>query len=611
MADSSKQVELYVTGLDCENEAGKIRRGLQGTSGLLELRVFAKAGKVSLTFNPATRNLDSFKKKLAEIGFETHEGIKAVSQTKPWQNPKVVTSFISGCLLLAGWLVTKTETREFIPLVALFLSMLIGGYYFGKEGLEDLFHERKVGIELLMAVAAISAFALGQYAEGAMLAFLYSMSEAAEGYTEEKTRSAVKALMSLTPKVARVRRDGEELDVPLEELNVGDIFLVRPGESVATDGEVIVGISDVNQAPVTGESLPVEKTIGTKVFAGSINGEGFLEVKALQTFANNTISRIIKMVEESQEKKGKSQKFIERFGALYTPIVLGVGILIALVPVVLSGGSWSTWASRAVVFIVAAAPCALVISIPITLVASLGTAARKGVLIKGGIYVEELAKIKVVALDKTGTITAGKPEVTDVLLTGQSVDGAPRDSDALVALAMAIEKYSQHPLAQAVVRFANSKKISTTTSIKDFKSITGAGAQAVVDGKTIFVGSPQLFETIIGGVLKESKEISRLQDEGKTTMVIGCERGVFGLIAIRDNIRTNAVKALRALREAGVEKIVMLTGDNERTAQVIAREVGIDEVRADLKPEDKVKVVRDLHTRFGHVAMVGDGGSCH
>jgi Cd2+/Zn2+-exporting ATPase len=486
-------------------------------------------------------------------------------------------------------------------------AILIGGYYFGREALEELIYERGVGIELLMAVAAVVAALMGEPGEGAMLVFLYSISEAAEGYTEEKTRSAIKALMDLVPKMALVKREGREVEIPVEELIVGDTFIIKPGQSVATDGEVTAGASSVNQAPVTGESVPVEKKVGAPVFAGSINGEGSLEVRATKTFADNTIARIIQMVEEAQEQKGKSQRFIERFGKRYSPVVLLVGILIAVIPPVLFSAEWATWITRATVFIVAAAPCALVISIPITLVASLGTGARNGVLIKGGRYVEELAKVMVVALDKTGTITRGEPEVTDVLLLSNEGEGGRPSTREMLAVAASIERRSQHPLAQAILRYAEAQEV-TPAEVSDFRSLTGAGASACLDGSTVYVGSPDLFEKQLGISLDVAgDDIGRLQGEGKTVVVVGNESAAWGLIAIRDQIRPNARKAIDELHREGVRKVVMLTGDNERTAAAIAREAGIDEFYADLKPEDKVTRVRELSGRYGHVAMVGDG----
>ncbi len=602
-----KQLELRVGNLDCEHDAATLERGLTGFPGLNALKVYPTSAKVSVAYDPAITTPEAVKEKLESLGFPPQKGLAMAEPPKPWRNPKVLTSAASGVLLLVGWLIGLGGAPEIVSTVIYIAAILIGGYYFGREAIEELIFEREVGIELLMSVAAVVAAVMGLAAEGAMLVFLYSISEAAEGYTEEKTRSAIKALMDLTPKMALVRRDGVEREIPVEELEVGDVFIVKPGQSMATDGEVLVGASSVNQAPVTGESVPVEKHPGDIVFAGSINGEGALEVRATKTFADNTIARIIQMVEEAQEKKGHSQRFIERFGARYSPIVLLIGILIALVPPLLFNADWTTWITRATVFIVAAAPCALVISIPITLVASLGTGARRGVLIKGGLYVEELAKIKVVALDKTGTLTRGEPEVTDVVLCRTDRDQLTTSAQELLATAAGIERRSGHPLARAIVRHAEQQAV-VPVELEDFRSLTGAGASARLDGRTVYIGSPDLFHSRLDVSLAGAwDDINHLQSEGKTVVVVGNEQAPWGVIAIRDNIRPNARQAIEALHAAGVEKVVMLTGDNERTAQAIAGELGIDEVYANLKPEDKVTQVRQLAQRYGHVAMVGDG----
>jgi Cd2+/Zn2+-exporting ATPase len=603
----SNKIEVRVSNLDCEHDAANIERGLEGFPGVVGLKVYPKSAKVSLTFDPDQTNPSILKQKLDTLGFPPQKGMEMAEQPKPWKNPKVLTSVASGVLLLVGWLISLAGAPAVISTVIFIAAILIGGYFFGREAIEELIFERQIGIELLMSVAAITAAVMGEPLEGAMLVFLYSISEAAEGYTEEKTRAAIKALMNLAPKVALVRRNGRELEILVEELVVGDVFIVKPGQSIATDGEVLVGTSSVNQAPVTGESVPVEKQLGDPVFAGSINGEGALEVRATKTFADNTIARIITMVEEAQEKKGKSQRFIERFGARYSPIVLLIGILIAVVPPFAFAADWTTWITRATVFIVAAAPCALVISIPITLVASLGTGARNGVLIKGGVYVEELAKVKVVAMDKTGTLTRGEPEVTDVVLLRQDADRMTTSKLELLAVTAGIERRSGHPLAQAIVRHAEQQQVQPA-DLSDFRSLTGAGASARLDGRTIYVGSPDLFQSKLGISQERSwEDINHLQIVGKSVVVLGDEQAPWGMIAIRDNIRPNAQKAIDAMHAAGAEKVVMLTGDNERTAQAIARELGIDEVYADLKPEDKAIKVRDLTSRYGHVAMVGDG----
>ncbi len=604
---TTKQLELRVANLDCEHDAAAIERGVRGQTGVVNLKVYSKSAKVALTYDPALTKPEALKVRLKDLGFAPIAAQETAAPPAPWRNPKVLTSASSGLLLVAGWLIGLFGAPEAVPIGFYVAAILVGGYFFGREALEELVFEREIGIELLMSVAAIVAAVMGQPGEGATLVFLYSISEAAEGYTEEKTRAAIKALMKLVPKVALVRRGGSEREIPVEELAVGEVFIVKPGQAIATDGVVLTGSSSVNQAPVTGESVPVEKHPGETLFAGSINGEGALEARATKTFAENTIARIIHMVEEAQEKKGKSQRFIERFGAIYSPLVLLVGILIAVVPSIFFGMEWATWIARATVFIVAAAPCALVISIPITLVASLGTGARNGVLIKGGIYVEELAKIRVVALDKTGTLTRGEPDVTDVIVCERKPGDPIGSAQDVLALAAGVEERSEHPLARAIARHARAQAV-TPVKADEFRALTGAGASARVAGATLYVGSPDLFESRLGvGLDGVRGDIERMQSEGKTVIVVGDERGPRGIIAIRDNIRPNARKAIDALHAVGVEKVVMLTGDNDRTAQAIARELGIDEIYADLKPEDKVAKVRELAQRYGHVAMVGDG----
>lgn len=519
----------------------------------------------------------------------------------PWSNPKVLTSVSSGALILAAWLAGLAGIDETTSTIIYIIAALAGGYYFGREALEEFLFEREIGIELLMTVAAIVAAVMGQVEEAAILAFLYSISEAAEAYTGEKTRSAIRALMDLTPKTALVRRQGAEVRLPVEEIAVGDIFIVKPGEAVATDGLVVMGASSLNQAPVTGESAPVEKRAGDAVFAGTINGEGAIEVRATKTFANNTIARIIELVERAREKKGKSQRFIERFGARYSPLVLVGGVVIALVPPLLLDGQWETWITRATVFVVAAAPCALVISIPITLVAALGTGARQGVLIKGGLYVEELSKIKVVAFDKTGTLTRGEPEVTDVIAWKPEM----KERD-LISLAAGVEQRSQHPLARAVLERAALIGVAPT-EVRNFRSITGVGAVADTENGTVYATKPDFFLARRLLIDAQIVQIEGLEREGKTVVMVGDEGHAWGLIAMRDNLRPNARKTIEALRAAGITKVIMLSGDNRHTADVVAREAGVDEVHANLKPEDKVAKVRQLEQRYGRVAMVGDG----
>ena len=517
----------------------------------------------------------------------------------PWRNPQVVTSVASGLLLVIGFFGGKLGLAT-LPETGLYLlAVIIGGWYFGREAFDELIREREIGIELLMSLAAIVAGLMGQWAEAAMLVFLYSISEAAEGYTEERTRHAIRALMDLAPKTALVVRDGKEMRVPVEELVAGDVFIVYPGEAVATDGEIIDGRSSLNQAPVTGESVPVEKAVGDRVFAATLNGEGALSVRVTKTAADNTLARIIQLVEEAQASKGRSQRFIERFGRRYSPAVLGVGVLLALVPGLLGFG-WEEWLTRATVFIVAAAPCALVISIPITLVAAIGTAGRQGILVKGGVHLESLARIRVVALDKTGTLTLGQPRATEIVPLNGGIE-----ADVL-SVAAALEARSQHPLARAVLDRATELGIEVQPA-DDFQSLTGAGATGRVQGEQYFIGSPALFAEKQVDLTEAEARIEALQAAGNTVVVIGTEQAALGLIAIADPLRPEAADAIAGLKRAGIHKVIMLTGDNPRTAQAIAAQAGIDEVFAELKPEDKTHKVKELDQQHGRVAMVGDG----
>jgi len=599
----TKEVSWRVSGLDCESEAGAIERGLKQFPGLLDLKIYPKAAKVSLVYDPQHTSAEALKDRLETLGFPTRESHEQAGQPVLWKNPKVLASLVCGMLGLLGLASAYTVFSHTVAIGLYVIAIVVGGYHFGKEALLDLVYEKSIGIEFLMSVAAIVAAAMGQAGEGAMLVFLYSLSEAAEGYTEEKTRSAVKALIDLTPKKALVRREDVELEIPVEQLVVGDLFIVKPGQSIPTDGEVEAGSSSLDQAPVTGESVPVPKNPGDSVFAGSINVEGSLEVRASKTHANNTIARIIHLVEEAQEQKGKSQRWIEGFARWYSPAVLLVGILLAVVPPLAFQLAWNYWIGRATVFLVAAAPCALAISIPITMVAALGRGARQGVLIKGGLYLEELAKVQVIALDKTGTLTEGKPRVTEVVL---APDG-PRTLPEVLAVAAGIEKRSQHPLALAILRQAEQEKVSPA-EVSDFRSLTGAGATALFEGEMVYVGSPELFEKTLGLALSRVRQqIKSLQAEGKTVVAVGDKKALWGLLAIRDELRANVPDTIEQLRKLGIRKLVMLTGDNARTAEALSKQAGLDGFFADLKPEDKVERLRELVQTHGHAAMVGDG----
>lgn len=522
---------------------------------------------------------------------------KEIFEGKWYAHPPMRNALIAGLLTGAAFgLAHLGLIPDFAETAIYAVAILLGGYHWSREGIVEFIEEREIGIEILMMAATVGSAILGLWDEAAFLVFLYGTAEGLEEYAYARTRASIRKLLDLAPKEARVLRGVEEVTIPAEELKIGDIFVVRPGESIATDGIIVEGRSSINEAPVTGESIPVEKKEGMKVFAATMNQEGALKIRATATFENNTLSKMIHLVEEAQEQKGRAQLFIEKFGRKYSPLVLLSALLLLVIPPLL-GAPISYWATRAVVLLVAAAPCALVMSTPVATAAGIGRAGRSGVLIKGGVHLENLGKIKVVAVDKTGTLTEGEPVVTDIVpLNG--------DESTVLNLAYSVERYSEHPLARAIVRKAEEAG-ARSLAIADFSAIAGYGAKARVGDKTVYVGKQGLFRKL-GQESRFMPQIETLRNQGKTVMLLGTEAGIDGIIAIRDGIRPQAEGVIKELHRMGV-KVIMLTGDNEVTARAIAEELGIDDVRADLKPEGKVAAIKELEEKYGAVAMIGDG----
>ncbi len=459
----------------------------------------------------------------------------------------------------------------------------------------------RADMNLLMVVAVAGAIAIGQWFEAATVSFLFALSLALESWSVARARRAIAALLDLAPPTVRlVRADGSEADVPVAEINPGDIFIVRAGERIALDGRVTAGSSSVNQAPITGESVPVEKAPGAEVFAGTVNGDGTLTVEATKVAENTMLARIIRLVEEAHAGRAPSEQWVERFARVYTPTVMVLAILVALGPPLVLGGAWADWFYRALVLLVIACPCALVISTPVSIVAALASSARAGVLVKGGAYVELPARLEAIAMDKTGTITRGDAEVVHVLPLGNHTEAE------LLVRAAALEARSTHPLARAILRYAEEHGIASAPA-SDVQVLRGKGLTGTFDGEQFWLGSHRYVVERGQNTLESAAQAEALEADGKTVIVVGNPRHVCGLIAVADTIRPEARDIVQQLRAVGIAHIVMLTGDNRVTAEAIARTVGIDEVYAELLPEDKVKKVEELVGRYGTVAMVGDG----
>jgi Cd2+/Zn2+-exporting ATPase len=494
-------------------------------------------------------------------------------------------------------------------------AYLTGGYFGVQAGWQSL-RQWTIDVDLLMVLAALGAAVVNAPFEGAMLLFLFSLSNVLQAYAIDRTRKAIKSLMKLRPDKALARRDGVTRLVPVEELVVGDVLVLRPGESIALDSVIIEGTSSVDQSSLTGESMPVSKKVGDPVFAGTINQTGGLEVRVTKLAKDSTIEKLVRMVEEAQTEKAETQRFLDRAEQFYAAGVILFTIGLIVVPVVFLKEPFQATFYRAMTVMVVASPCALIISTPASILSAIGGAARRGVLFKGGVHLERTATVKVVAFDKTGTLTEGKPRVTDVIVDGRVVNFR-REAEAgaldLLQLAAAVEAKSEHPLAQAIVTEAKQRGLPHE-ECAGFQSVSGKGASGLVEGRRIAIGNARYFAALqIEMPESFARQVAALQDEGKTSVVVGeieettGRVNLLGAIAIADVLRADAESVVRQLRANGIERIVMLTGDNARVARAIAKQAGVDEFHADLLPEDKVRVIKKLKDEVGPVAMVGDG----
>ncbi len=505
-------------------------------------------------------------------------------------------------LIICGYTSSFTVGEHDGATIGFFIgAILAAGIPLFKTGVKNLLR-LEFDMRTLMTIAIIGASIIGEWGEAAVVVVLFAISEALEAYSMDKARSSIRSLMDIAPKTATIRRGQNELTVDVEDIQIGDIMLVKPGEKIAMDGIVKNGRSSVNQAAITGESVPVEKTEGNEAFAGTLNTEGFLEIEVTKHVEDTTIAKIIHLVEEAQAERAPSQKFVDQFAKYYTPAIIAVAFLVAILPPLLGGASWSTWVYQGLAVLVVGCPCALVISTPVSIVTAIGNAARNGVLVKGGIYLEQVARIKAVAFDKTGTLTKGVPEVTDLKFVSDN------NRSKVLAQVAGLEVKSQHPLASAILKRTQEEAI-VPKEVVEFQSITGKGISGEFDGETYYVGSLTLFTKDLSMDVPHNilELVESLQKQGKTVMVAGTSREIDLVLAVRDELRDQATNILSTIHNLGIKETVMLTGDHHLTAKSLGEESGVKEVKAELLPQQKLEWIKHYEKNVGPVAMVGDG----
>ncbi len=627
-SERSAALVFHVQDLDCADCAAHLEEAIANLPDVAEvhldfmrarLRVVPEAGS-DVTRQVSERARAMGHTLRAEDLHAEDAHVHTQNRRERWQrfvteHRRDVTTGISGLFILAALAARWMGLPERAVTALLAVSIAAGGLYVARSAWTSLRATRSLDMNALMTLAIVGAMFIGEWFEGAMVIFLFSVGETLESYTMDRARHALSTLVELSPREA-IKIHGDHQDrVPIYELQVGDLILVPPGERIAMDGTVESGNSAVNQAPVTGESVPVDRGAGDAVFAGSINGQGVLTVRVSRLAEDNTIARVIRMVEEAQEQRAPAQRFVDTFARYYTPAIVAIALAVAVLPPMLSMGTWSEWLYRGLVLLVIGCPCALVISTPVSIVSAITSAARAGVIIKGGSYLEALGTIQVVAFDKTGTLTRGEPQVVDARCPVHAEPATTAECATcrrMLTVAAAIESQSEHPLAQAVVREAHRQGLDWTgEQIEDVAAISGRGIQGKVNGHPITLGSHAFIhqnQDSSAHDLTFCQTIETVEANGNTVMVVDCANcGVQGYIAVADTLRDDAAEAIRELKANGIAKTVMLTGDNAITAGVISKLAGIDEFKAGLLPENKVAAVAELLAEYGDVAMVGDG----
>ncbi|MFA4916336.1 MAG: heavy metal translocating P-type ATPase [Syntrophales bacterium] len=615
----------HVRGMDCAEETKALRQAVGTLAGIMNVDFNLINGTMTVTAAEGVvdeRDIISAVRRAGMSARPADSKEAAVSQSEStgfWlthgraalcviSGIAVATGFLSHWLshgsLLDAFAEGGRSASHVFPAVSIGLylvAVLTGGWFIFPKAVTAL-RRFRADMNLLMTIAVFGAIGIGEWFEAATVTFLFSLSLVLEAWSIGHARNAIKALFKLTPTRARYicPHNGDIMERPVADVPLGATVLVRPGERIPLDGQITKGSAAINQSPITGESIPVQKQKGDEVFAGTINEDGAIEFRVTKPVSDTIIARIIRMVEEAQSRRAPSEQWVEKFARYYTPAMILLAVAIAVVPPLVFGGNWARWFYESLVILVIACPCALVISTPVSIVAALASAARAGVLIKGGAFLEEAGRLKVVAMDKTGTITLGRPEVQRIIpLNGHT-------EEELLARAAALEMHSRHPLARAVVRKAEqlSRNVAPAENYREFK---GRGGQGTIDGRTFWIGSRRLLHEKQMESEEMHRKIDALEDAGHSVVVVGNDDHVCGFFSVADSVRDNALSIVADLKRAGAEKVIILTGDNRGTAQAISEKIKADEFYAELLPEDKLKAIEEAKSRYGAVAMVGDG----
>ena len=601
MSEKMTEKTYRIEGLSCTNCAGKFEKNVKQLPGVTSATVNFGASKISVEGQTTIEELEEAGAFENLIIRDDQENDEQVRSKESFIKLNIALIISLGFILVAVISQLSLGEDHLLTKALYILAIIIGGFDLFKEGFSDLI-KLDFSMESLMTIAIIGAAFIGEWAEGSIVVILFAISEALERFSMDKARQSIRSLMDIAPKEALIRRNNVEQLVSVDKIDIDDIMIIKPGQKIAMDWLVINGHSSVNQAEITGESVPVEKQLDDEVFAGTLNEEGVLEVKVTKKVTDTTIAKIIHLVEEAQGERAPAQAFVDKFAKYYTPFIIIMALLIVVVPPLFFGGDWNKWLYQGLSILVVGCPCSLVISTPVSIVSAIGNAAKNGVLVKGGGYLEEIGHLRAIAFDKTGTLTKGKPVVTDFIATSSETD------INYLSIISSLESLSQHPLASAILNEADKTNVDyKSIQIEDFQSITGKGLTGIHQNIRYYIGSPKLFSASVIEETAVKVQYRQFQEQGKTAMYFGTDEQILGVIAVADEVRDSSAAVISELHKLSIEHTIMLTGDNTKTAESIGKQLGVTEIKGDLMPQEKLDSIKALRTTYNKVAMVGDG----